>query len=378
MPMLDEGATRQPAATESSWSVPNDKPIKVMVVDDSAVVRGLVSRWIDEEPGLAAVARHANGRLAVDDVVASDPDIILLDIEMPVMDGLTALPLLLRARPGVKVLVVSTLTQRNAEISFRALSLGALDYVPKPGTNRDITLLPDFRSDVIRKIKALGGAREAWLPPGTDEEGAAPLWETARKRPFSLVPPRILAVGSSTGGPQALTGLFEPLALAQVPVVVAQHMPPMFTAILAERLSRATGRSVKEGADGERLRPDTIYIAPGDRHMTVMGADARSLRLSDEPPVHYCRPAVDPLFASVARSYGPAALGIVLTGMGADGAAGALAIADAGGSVIAQDKDSSVVWGMPGAAVAAGACAAVLPPAGIAEAAAKLMRGERP
>ncbi len=141
------------------------------------------------------------------------------------------------------------------------------------------------------------------------------------------MPPRILAIGSSTGGPQALTGLFEPLApaLAQVPVVVAQHMPPMFTAILAERLARATGKAVKEGADGERLKPATIYIAPGDRHMTVMGGgDAPSLRLSDEPPVHYCRPAVDPLFASVARSYGPAALGIVLTGMGADGAAGAL------------------------------------------------------
>ncbi len=165
MPMLDEGATRYPTATASSWSVPADKPIKVMVVDDSAVVRGLVSRWIDEEPGLSAVARHANGRLAVDDVAASDPDIILLDIEMPVMDGLTALPLLLRAKPGVKVLVVSTLTQRNAEISFKALSLGALDYIPKPGSNRDITLLPDFRSEVIRKIKALGGVRGAELLP---------------------------------------------------------------------------------------------------------------------------------------------------------------------------------------------------------------------
>ncbi len=381
MPMLDEGATRYPTAAASSWSVPGDKPIKVMVVDDSAVVRGLVSRWIDEEPGLVAVARHANGRLAVDDVAASDPDIILLDIEMPVMDGLTALPLLLQARPGVKVLVVSTLTQRNAEISFKALSLGALDYIPKPGSNRDITLLPEFRSEVVRKIKALGGARGAEMLPDAGEEGAAALWQGARKRPFSLVPPRILAIGSSTGGPLALGDLFEPLApkLTQVPVVVAQHMPPMFTAILAERLARATGKTVKEGADGERLKPAAIYVAPGDRHMTVMGGgDTPSLRLSDEPPVHYCRPAVDPLFASVARAYGPAALGIVLTGMGADGAAGALAIAEAGGSVIAQDKDSSVVWGMPGAAVAAGACAAVLPPLGIAEAAIKLMRGERP
>jgi two-component system chemotaxis response regulator CheB len=152
----------------------------------------------------------------------------------------------------------------------------------------------------------------------------------------------------------------------------------MFTTILAERLSRSTGREVREAKDGEALKPATIYIAPGDRHMTVSPIETPRLRLSDGPPVHYCRPAVDPLFGSVARTYGPAALGIVLTGMGADGAAGARAIADAGGSVIAQDEPSSVVWGMPGAAVAAGVCAAVLPPAAIADAAAKLMRGERP
>ena len=174
--------------------------------------------------------------------------------------------------------------------------------------------------------------------------------------------------------------MLEPLASAlhRVPVVIAQHMPPMFTAILAGRLARATGREAKEAADGEPLKPATLYVAPGDRHMTVALAEAPVLRLNDEPPVNFCRPAVDPLFASVAAAYGAAALGIILSGMGSDGAAGARAIADAGGSVIAQDEASSVVWGMPGAAAAAGACSALLPPALIAEATAKLMRGERP
>jgi two-component system chemotaxis response regulator CheB len=376
--MTTPGASMQSTATGSGGIAPAGSPIKVMIVDDSVVVRGLVSRWIDEEPGLSAVARHSNGKLAVEDVASSAPDVILLDIEMPVMDGLTALPLLLRARPGAKVLVVSALSQRNAEISFRALALGAIDYVPKPDTNRDITLLPEFRSEVIRKVKALGGIRETERQRMHGHDSA--LVSARISRPFSLVPPRIVVVGSSTGGPQALSALLDPLSpqLAKVPVVVAQHMPPMFTAVLAERLGRSTGRSAREGVDGEALTPGTIYVAPGGRHMTVSGADSPIVRLSDDPPVHFCRPAVDLLFKSVALAYGPATLGIVLTGMGSDGAAGARAIADAGGSVIAQDESSSVIWGMPGAAVAAGACAAMLPPAAIAEAAGMLMRGERP
>jgi two-component system, chemotaxis family, protein-glutamate methylesterase/glutaminase len=364
------------------------KPIRVMIVDDSAVVRGLVSRWIEEEPGLEVVARHANGKLAVEDVAHSAPDIVLLDIEMPVMDGLEALPLLLRARAELRVLMVSTLTRRNAEISFKALALGALDYVPKPDSNREITTSLDFRREVVRKIKSLGRARtqRAALSDGArvvvDD---AALGETRRRltfkqRPFSLVPPRIIAIGSSTGGPQALASLLGAASpsLSRVPVVVAQHMPPVFTGILAEHLARATGRETREGVEGEALKPGRIYVAPGNHHMTVVHAAQPALRLGSEPPVHFCRPAVDPLFASVAATYGPAALGIVLTGMGHDGAAGARAIAEAGGSVIAQDEASSVVWGMPGAAASVGACAAMLPPAEIADTVAKLIKGERP
>ncbi|HEX7533109.1 MAG TPA: chemotaxis response regulator protein-glutamate methylesterase [Methyloceanibacter sp.] len=374
-----------PSAAERAFG---EAPIRVMIVDDSAVVRGLVSRWIEEEPGMEVVARHPNGKLAVADVARSAPDLVLLDIEMPVMDGLEALPLLLKARPGVRVLMVSTLTKRNAEISFKALALGALDYLPKPDSNSSLTLSLDFRGEVIRKIRALGPVRspraaldEAERAVANEARPAAGYAQRAFKlRPFSLVPPRVIAIGSSTGGPQALASVLGALApsLSRVPVLIAQHMPPMFTEVLAERLSRAAGREAKEGRDGEPVRPGIIYVAPGGHHMTVLNPTAPALRIGEEPPVHFCRPAVDPLFRSVAATFGPAALGIVLTGMGHDGAAGARNIADAGGSVIAQDEASSVVWGMPGAAASVGACAALLPPAGIAEAAAKLLRGERP
>ncbi len=388
MTMLSEGAGMHAPAPSPRLPTLPAKPIRVMIVDDSAVVRGLVSRWIEEEPGLEVVGRHADGKLAVEDVARSAPDIVLLDIEMPVMDGLEALPLLLRARPELRVLMVSTLTRRNAEISFKALALGALDYVPKPDSNREITTSLDFRREVIRKIKSLGRVRTQRTGLGDGvrivQDDAAP-GEIHRRvaftqRPFSLVPPRIVAIGSSTGGPQALAALLGAAspALSRVPVVVAQHMPPVFTGILAERLAKATGREAREGIQGEALKPGIIYVAPGNFHMTVVRAAQPAVRLGSEPPVHFCRPAVDPLLASVAAAFGPAALGIVLTGMGHDGAAGARAIAEAGGSMIAQDEASSVVWGMPGAAAALGVCAAVLPPAGIAETVAKLIKGERP
>ena len=282
--------------------------------------------------------------------------------------------------------MVSTLTQRNAEISFKALALGAIDYVPKPDTNREITIQPDFRREVIEKIKVLGplglrrkGADVPDFTTGAQLEGGEKSRDF-RRRAFSLVPPRVIAIGSSTGGPQALGSLLGALSpsLSRLAVLVAQHMPPMFTTVLAERLARATGREAREGRDGEPLKLGSIYVAPGDHHMTVARHEAPCLRIRSGPPVNFCRPAVDPLFASVASTFGPAALGIVLTGMGSDGAAGARAIAEAGGSVIAQDEVSSVVWGMPGAAAAAGVCAAVLPPDAIARTVTKLVRGERP
>ncbi len=355
-------------------------PIRVMVVDDSAVVRGLVSRWVNEEDGMEAIARHSNGKLAVNDIARSDPDVVILDIEMPVMDGLEALPLLLEAKPNVKVIMASTLTRRNAEISLKAMSLGATDYVPKPEGNSGVSTSSDFRRDLLEKIKAVSRhaartralqhtkqgttAKGTQLGQKTPATAAQANEKTISLRSFSNVSPRVLTIGSSTGGPQALLKVLETIAhvLDKTPILITQHMPPTFTTILAEHIGRATKRPSKEGEDGELVKSGHIYVAPGGRHMKIekKGVDA-VIRLEDGPEVNFCKPAVDPLFESVAKIFGAATLSVVLTGMGSDGANGAKIIADAGGSVIAQDEQTSVVWGMPGATAAAGACSAVLP-----------------
>jgi two-component system chemotaxis response regulator CheB len=347
--------------------------IRVMVVDDAVVVRGLVSRWVAEQPGLAVVASLRTGRQAVDQLERADPDVVVLDIDMPELDGISALPLLLGKKRDLVVIMASTLTRRNAEISLKALALGAADYVPKPDSNRGITTSTAFRRELIEKIVELGGRRRrrrgeasgkpvALLRPGLRPvpAGAQPI----ALRAFSIVPPRVLLVGASTGGPQALRGLASQLATVcdRVPVLITQHMPPTFTTIMAEHLARACGRPAHEPHDGEPIRPGTIYLAPGGRHMQVERRDRLPVvALDDGPLVNFCRPAVDPLFASAAQVWGGAVLALVLTGMGADGARGAAAIVAAGGSIVAQDEASSVVWGMPGAVARAGLCSAVLP-----------------
>ena len=352
--------------------------IRVAVVDDSAVVRGLVSKWVNEDSDLDVVGRYANGKLAVEQISESCPDVIILDIEMPVMDGMTALPELLKVKPGVKVIMASTLTKRNAEVSMRALSMGATDYIPKPEGNRGVTSSKDFRVELIRKIKAItrrprrlaATSTPAHSPAGIatpSHDGAkqaavATAGTTLRK--FSQVRPRILAIGCSTGGPQALMQVLGDIDLTalQVPIVITQHMPATFTAILAEHLSRTTQIESREAEHGEEIEAGKIYVAPGGQHMALQQSEnGARVRIYDGPDVNFCKPAVDPLFESVASVFGTAALALVLTGMGHDGAEGALQIANSGGSVIAQDEASSVVWGMPGAAAAAGACAAILP-----------------
>lgn len=366
--------------------------IRVAVVDDSAVVRGLVARWVDEDPDLEVVGRFANGQLAVNSIAQSAPDVAVLDIEMPVMDGMTALPLMLEAQPELQVIMASTLTRRNAEVSLRALSLGAVDYIPKPEGNSGVTTSKDFRKELIRKIKAVGQSRmrararaEARRAP---DRVAQPAAKTApveaateiKLRPASRVTPRILVVGSSTGGPQALARLMEGIgpAIRGVPVLVTQHMPATFTSILAEHLGRSADCESKEGELGEVIKPGVIYVAPGGKHMRLKhGASEPTIEIYDGPEVHFCKPAVDPMFESAAKIYRSATLGVVLTGMGHDGAAGATLIADQGGTILAQDEATSVVWGMPGATAHAGACAAVLPLDDIAPKVSNLLRGGR-
>jgi two-component system chemotaxis response regulator CheB len=373
-----------------------------MVVDDAVVVRGLIARWIDEEPGLEVVATLRTGREAVDQIESLAPDVVVLDLEMPELDGISALPLLLAKRPDLVVIVASTLTRRNAEISFKALSLGALDYVPKPDTVRGVTTSAEFRNELVQKVRHLGARRERLrATPRRDAPGStlaerpivpavlrpdprpAPLEApgSLKLRPFPPISPRVLVVGASTGGPQAVMRLLAQLGdvVERAPVLITQHMPMTFTTIFAEHISRVSGRPAGEGRDGEAVRAGRIYIAPGGMHMRVTRKNGTAvIVLDDGPAVNFCKPAVDPLFSSAATIWSNWVLGVVLTGMGVDGRLGATNIVKAGGSVIAQDEATSVVWGMPGAVAAAGLCSAVLPLDRIAPSIVRLFAGERP
>jgi len=368
-------------ATSSATAAcaPEQDQITVMVVDDSVVIRGLISRWISEAEGLQVVAKHRNGENAVNDLLKSDPDVVVLDIEMPVMDGMTALPEMLRLKPDLIVIMASTLTTRNAEISLQSMQLGAKDYIPKPSGNHGISTSMEFRRELIDKIAALSGKIRRKRAPG-DARRAPVRSPTPRgtvlvpevpdaKQPIITIPlkpgrPKILAVGSSTGGPNVLRKLMHELAPAinDIPVVITQHMPATFTAILAGHIQKETGRTAREGEHREVLKPGQIYIAPGGKHMLIKsGPNGPEISLNDGPQINFCKPAVDPMFKSLIDVYGSAILSVVLTGMGSDGASGAVEISKAGGNVIAQDEETSVVWGMPGATAAAGVCMAVLP-----------------
>jgi len=370
-----------------------DKPIRVMVVDDAVVARSLVTRWVDAEPDMTIAASLRTGREAVDQIERCDPDVVVLDVEMPELDGISALPLLLKKKRDLVVIMASAVTRRGAEVSLRALSLGAADYIPKPASTREATTTSTFRRELIEKIRNLGHRRvlpRGLMPaPITDRlprhqtlaapavrELAIPRPETHTfaLRPFATAIPRVLLVGSSTGGPQALTILLEklPAAIDRAPLLITQHMPPTFTTVLAEHLSRVGGRGAHEAEHGEPVLAGGIYVAPGGRHMRIV-RDRGGIRimLGDDPPINFCRPAVDPMFSSAAQVWGASALAIVLTGMGSDGTNGAADIVAAGGSVIAQDEASSVVWGMPRSVAQAGLCSAVL---GLTEIAPRVLR----
>ena len=388
------------ATLAPSAPAPAQDALRVMIVDDAVVVRGLVSRWVNEEPDLKIVASLRTGREAVEQLLRHNPDVVVLDIEMPDMDGLEALPLLLEKKRDLVVIMASTLTRRNAEVSLKALSLGAADYIPKPATNREVTTSASFRRDLIEKIRQLGARRKrsvearARMPASAPAGIARPKFGLAearssvpgysadfKLRPFALLPPRVLLIGSSTGGPQALTALVAQLApvIERAPVLITQHMPPTFTTILAEHLARAANCPAHEAEDGEPILPGKIYLAPGGRHMTVGRRNNQpAISLNDGPLINFCRPAVDPMFSTAAQTWGVALLALILTGMGSDGTHGAQDVVAAGGSVIAQDEATSVVWGMPGAAANAGVCSAVLPLDAIAPKIVRLFRGDRP
>jgi two-component system, chemotaxis family, protein-glutamate methylesterase/glutaminase len=334
-------------------TAPKASRARVMVCDDSAVIRGAVARMLEADPAVQVVARVSNGQMAIDELRRTPVDVLVLDIEMPVMDGLTALPLLLRADPSLKVIMASTLTTRGADIALRALRLGAADYVPKPSAVQGDE---GFRRELVEKVKGLARLRH---------RGSQPAREPAalRLRPAAIMPPRLLAVGSSTGGPQALFTLVQGLGKTlNVPVVMTQHMPATFTAILAEHITKLGGLTCAEAKDGETLNTGRIYLAPGDRHLLVNATrGALQARLSSDPPENFCRPSVDPMLRSAAVACDGRVLVTMLTGMGQDGLAGTRNVIGSGGTAVAQDEATSVVWGMPGAIAQAGLCHAVLP-----------------
>ncbi|MEL6061255.1 MULTISPECIES: chemotaxis-specific protein-glutamate methyltransferase CheB [unclassified Methylobacterium] len=367
--------------------------IRVLVADDSAVVRGLVARWIGEA-GFTLVGTASNGRIAVEMIAKHDPDVVLLDIEMPELDGTTALPRMLAMSPSVQVVMMSTLTTRNADISLKCLALGAVDYIAKPESSRGVTTSEMFRAELIERVRVFGAARartrrpaSAPVPTAQPVPAVAAPAAPRPATPFTLRPkvrsrttPRALLIGSSTGGPRAVGEMLEGIgaaALRRLPVLIVQHMPPIFTAVFAEHLTTRTGIKAAEGKPDERIEAGRIYVAPGGRHMGLAaGPNGPIIKLTDGPPVNFCRPAVDVLFKDAAVVFGAATATVILTGMGSDGTNGARALTDAGGPVLAQDEATSTVWGMPGSVARAGLAEAVLPLSELATALRAMITGQ--
>jgi two-component system chemotaxis response regulator CheB len=336
--------------------------IRVLIVDDAVVFRRLVAEELNKDPALEVVGTAANGRIALARLPQVNPDVVILDIEMPELDGLATLKELRKTHPRLPVIMFSALTERGAEATLEALALGATDYFTKPtNSGGPDSSLEVIRDQLIPEIKALC-AKEG---RGAKDEGRA----LFVPRPSSLAPRlspgpvRVVAIGASTGGPNALAEIFRRLpADFPVPLVMVQHMPPMFTRLLAERLSAEFPIRVQEGGPGSLLQPGHAWIAPGGQHM-IVARDGLQVRthLHQEPPENSCRPAVDVLFRSVAQTFGCNALAVVLTGMGQDGLRGCEAVREAGGQVLVQDEPTSVVWGMPGYVARAGLADRVLP-----------------
>ena len=352
----------------------------MMVVDDSVVVRKIVTDVLSADPMINVVGTAVNGRMAVAKLDQLKPDLVTMDIEMPDMNGIEAVRAIRGLRNRVPIIMFSTLTERGASATLDALSAGANDYVTKPANVGSVAQsMESVREQLIPKIKALTGrpmTSAAAAPAAAAPVAVRP--PVARSR--APKPPAVLVIGSSTGGPEALTKVLPLLpASLPVPVLLVQHMPPVFTRQFAQRLDRLCALNVVEAVDGTLLAPGTVHIAPGDFHLTVgtSGANRRTA-LNQAPPENFCRPAVDVLFRSAVAAYDGAVLGVVLTGMGSDGRIGAGQIREAGGSVVAQDQATSVVWGMPGAVTQAGFADEVLPLGRVAEAIIRLLPTPRP
>jgi two-component system chemotaxis response regulator CheB len=339
--------------------------IRILVVDDSVVVRRMVSDALAADPQLEVAGTAANGKIALAKIPQVNPDIIILDVEMPELDGIGTLVEIRKSQRALPVIMYSTLTQRGAEATLEALSKGATDYVTKPSNVGNVSQgLECIRTQLIPKIKAIC-AGVLGVPASLP---VVPRAIAKPTEPISSFPRReervdIVAIGVSTGGPNALASLVPILPSdLPVPVVIVQHMPPVFTRLLSERLAAKSQMDVAEGYMGAILEPGCAWIAPGDYHMVVATDNGRVMLSTNQgPPENSCRPAVDVLFRSVAAVYKSHALAVVMTGMGQDGLRGCEQIREGGGQILAQDQATSVVWGMPGFVANAGLADKVLP-----------------
>ncbi len=383
------------------------EPYRVMVCDDSAVIRGLVTKCLEKDSDIVVVSSVSNGSMALNSLKRYDIEAIVLDIEMPVMDGITAIPKLLEIDPNVQIIMASTLTLQNAEISLKALSLGAADYVAKPSARSQLHSSNGFQRELVDKVKALVHAKrlsDSRLAPSAKREQISEATDNiikARQRgkvdpesssaadvktsliqknsrlqrePAKIIlrkerisKPEIIAIGSSTGGPQALFEVLSGLkGHVEQPILITQHMPATFTTILAEHIQRSTGLPCHEAKDNMEIEKGHVYVAPGDFHMLVGHSNGKKvLKIDQSAPENFCRPAVDPMLRSIINAYQNRILVVILTGMGRDGFLGSKAVVEAGGSIISQNEETSVVWGMPGAVATGGLCHAVIPLADI-------------
>jgi two-component system chemotaxis response regulator CheB len=334
--------------------------IRVLVVDDSVVIRRLVTEVLSREPDIEVVGVAKNGKISLEKVAELSPDVVTMDVEMPVMNGIDAVRELHKTNPRMPVVMFSTLTERGGAATLDALAVGASDYVTKPSNvSGFVESQISVRDQLVPKLRALVGARRVARPsvPRPPTPTPAPA-ARRRSRPLS-----VLAIGSSTGGPDALATVLSALPSdLPVPVLIVQHMPELFTRLLAERLDKMCSLTVVEAVEGEPIVPGRVMIAPGGRHLVPRRrGTAVEAHLTDDPPENFCRPSVDVLFRGVAEVFADGVLGVVLTGMGRDGEQGAMVVRRSGGEVIAQDEDTSVVWGMPGAVAGAGQADRVLP-----------------
>lgn len=350
----------------------------VVIADDSVVVRGLFARWLGEVGNVHVVAVAGDQETALAHAARYKPDVMVLDLDLPGVEGPLAMPQILKESPHTNILLAATLTERTTRIALECMTKGAMELVSKPDSRRGMTVSLDFRSEFLLKFGqvAHSGAKPGFMPAEIDIDCPARSASGLSQLVSSM--PRYLVIGASTGGPRAVAKVLLDIgdALDDLATLVVQHMPPLFTASFAEQIAGQIGIPTREPFDGERLNRGTVYIAPGGRHL---GIDRRLghivAAVSDGPPVHFCRPAVDVLFADAARHLGSAALGLVLTGMGSDGTDGASALRKAGAAVIAQDEASSTIWGMPGSVVRAKQASSILSLDEIGVAIRSLVRG---